>query len=128
MSIRIVQLGTERAADEGLRVGTVRRPPRGVPKAEFGTRNYYDVWLPILAPSAELMPQGRNAADDAEWSAFERKYRAEMNAGDASKVLDLLAALSAASNFSVGCYCEDERRCHRGILRRLLSDRGAVIV
>lgn len=128
MSIRIVQLGTGRADGEGLRIGTVRRPPRGVPKAEFSARNYYDVWLPILSPSAELMTQGRNAADDAEWSAFARKFRQEMNAGDASKVLDLLAALSATSNFSIGCYCDDERRCHRGILRRLLSDRGASIV
>jgi uncharacterized protein YeaO (DUF488 family) len=128
MSIRIVQLGTGRADGEGLRIGTVRRPPRGVPKAEFSARNYYDVWLPILSPSAELMTQGRNAADDAEWSAFERKFRQEMNAGDASKVLDLLAALSATSNFSIGCYCDDERRCHRGILRRLLSDSGASIV
>jgi uncharacterized protein YeaO (DUF488 family) len=105
----------------------VRRPPRGVPKAEFATRDYYDVWLPILSPSAELMTQGRTAADDAQWSAFERKFRAEMNAGDASKVLDLLAALSKTSNFSVGCYCDDERRCHRGILRQMLADRGAVI-
>jgi uncharacterized protein YeaO (DUF488 family) len=128
MSIRIVQLGTGRADGEGLRIGTVRRPPRGVPKAEFSARNYYDVWLPILSPSAELMTQGRNAADDTEWSAFARKFRQEMNAGDASKVLDLLAALSATSNFSIGCYCDDERRCHRGILRRLLSDRGASIV
>jgi uncharacterized protein YeaO (DUF488 family) len=127
MSIRIIQLGSARAEDEGLRIGTVRRPPRGVPKAEFATRDYYDVWLPILSPSAELMTQGRTAADDAQWSAFERKFRAEMKAGDASKVLDLLAALSKTSNFSVGCYCDDERRCHRGILRQMLADRGAVI-
>ncbi|SAL54784.1 DUF488 domain-containing protein [Caballeronia telluris] len=128
MSIRIIQLGSARVEDEGLRIGTVRRPPRGVPKAEFASRDYYDVWLPILSPSAELMTQGRNAADDAQWSEFERKFRAEMNAGDASKVLDLLAALSKTSNFSVGCYCDDERRCHRGILRHLLADRGATIV
>jgi uncharacterized protein YeaO (DUF488 family) len=128
MSIRIIQLGSARVEHEELRIGTVRRPPRGVPKAEFASRDYYDVGLPILSPSAELMTQGRNATDDAQWSAFERKFRAEMNAGDASKVLDLLAALSKTSSFSVGCYCDDERRCHRGILRQMLADRGAQIV
>jgi uncharacterized protein YeaO (DUF488 family) len=128
MSIRIVQLGTPRAADEGTRIGTVRRPPRGVPKAEFAKRDYYDVWLPILSPSAELMAQGKEAGSDAEWNAFARKYRAEMNGGDASKVLDLLAALSLGTHFSVGCYCDDESRCHRGILRQLLMERGAALI
>ncbi|MEM5436221.1 DUF488 domain-containing protein [Paraburkholderia diazotrophica] len=125
MSIRIVQLGSDRAPDEGVRIGTVRRPPRGVPKAEFGSRNYYDVWLPILSPTPELVTQALAARTDAEWHAFVRKFRAEMNNGDASKVLDTLAALSATSNFSVGCYCEDENRCHRSVLRQLLADRGA---
>lgn len=127
MSIRIVQLGSPRVSGEGVRVGTVRRPPRGVPKAEFATRNYYDVWLPILSPSPALMTAGKNASNDAEWAAFERGFKAEMNGGDASKVLDLLAVLSKTADFSVGCYCDDERRCHRGILRHLLGERGAVI-
>ena len=127
MAIRIVQLGTRRAEDEGLRIGTVRRPPRGVPKAEFSTRDYYDVWLPNLSPSAPLMAQGKEAVSQADWDKFARSYRAEMNDGDTSKVLDLLAAMSKAANFSVGCYCDDESRCHRGILRQLLSERGALI-
>lgn len=125
MSVRIVQLGSPRAEGEGLRIGTVRRPPRGVPKEEFSSRDYYDVWLPNLAPSAELMAQGRAAATDAEWKAFERGYRKEMALPEASHVLDLLAAMSRSSDFSVGCYCEDERHCHRGILRQLLEDRSA---
>lgn len=128
MSIRIVQLGSPRAAGEGTRIGTVRRPPRGVPKAEFATRDYYDVWLPILSPSAELMAQGKEATSDGEWNAFARKFRAEMNDGDASKVLDLLAVLSQGTHFSIGCYCDDESRCHRGILRQLLTERGAALV
>ena len=128
MSIRVVQLGSPRASGEGTRIGTVRRPPRGVPKAEFAKRDYYDVWLPILSPSAELMAQGKEAASDGEWNAFARKFRAEMNDGDASKVLDLLAVLSQGTHFSVGCYCEDESRCHRGILRQLLTERGAALV
>jgi uncharacterized protein YeaO (DUF488 family) len=125
MTIRIVQLGSDRAPDEGVRIGTVRRPPRGVPKAEFGSRNYYDVWLPTLSPSPELVAQAQAATTDAEWNAFARKFRAEMNNGDASKVLDTLAALSATANFSVGCYCENESRCHRSVLRQLLAERGA---
>lgn len=128
MSIRIVQLGTERAVDEGLRIGTVRRPPRGVPKAEFASRNYYDVWLPNLSPSADLMAKGKAASTPAEWTSFARSFKAEMNEADASKVLDLLAAMSKTTNFSVGCYCEDESRCHRSILRQLLTERGADIV
>jgi uncharacterized protein YeaO (DUF488 family) len=127
MSIRIVQLGSPRAANEGVRLGTVRRPPRGVPKAEFATRDYYDVWLPILSPSNELVAQAKAAQSVAEWNAFARKFRAQMSDGDASKVLDLLAAFSLGTHFSIGCYCEDESRCHRGILRQLLAERGASI-
>ncbi|TCW84947.1 DUF488 domain-containing protein [Burkholderia sp. SRS-46] len=127
MSIRIVQLGSPRAAGEGLRIGTVRRPPRGVPKAEFASRDYYDVWLPTLSPTPELVTQALAAETDADWRAFARKFRAEMNHGDAAKVLDVLAALSASTHFSIGCYCENERRCHRGILRELLAERGATI-
>ena len=128
MTIRIVRLGSDRAADEGVRIGTVRRPPRGVPKSEFSRRNYYDVWLPTLSPTPELVSEALAARTDAEWKAFVRKFRAEMNHGDASKVLDTLAALSATSNFSVGCYCEDENRCHRSVLRQLLADRGAKVI
>jgi uncharacterized protein YeaO (DUF488 family) len=127
MSISIVKLGSPRAADEGVRIGTVRRPPRGVPKAEFGTRDYYDVWLPNLSPSAELLAEAKAAASEVEWNRFARKFREEMNSSEASKVLDLLAVLSTTTHFSVGCYCEDEARCHRGILRQLLSERGASI-
>jgi uncharacterized protein YeaO (DUF488 family) len=127
MPIRIVRLGTPRASGEGLRLGTVRRPPRGVPKEEFASRDYYDTWLPNLAPSAELMAEGRAATTDKEWAAFKRKYHAEMNQPDASRVLDLLAALSHQTSFSVGCYCEDEQHCHRSVLRELLAQRGAEI-
>jgi uncharacterized protein YeaO (DUF488 family) len=127
MSISIVQLGSPRTPDEGLRIGTVRRPPRGVPKTEFSTRDYYDVWLPNLSPDAELLKEAKAAASDAEWAAFAKKFRAEMNGGDAAKVLDLLAALSKTTHFAIGCYCEDEGRCHRSILRQLLSERGALI-
>ncbi|AOJ71790.1 MULTISPECIES: DUF488 domain-containing protein [Burkholderia] len=127
MSISIVQLGKPRAGDEGLRIGTVRRPPRGVPKEEFASRDYYDVWLPTLSPSPELVSEALAAQTDAEWKAFARKFRAEMKHGDASKVLDVLAALSATSNFAIGCYCDNEARCHRGILRELLAERGASI-
>ncbi|MBN3787585.1 DUF488 family protein [Burkholderia sp. Ac-20353] len=127
MSIRIVQLGSPRADGEGVRIGTVRRPPRGVPKAEFASRNYYDVWLPTLSPTPELVAQALHAETDADWRAFVRKFRAEMNHGDAPKVLDLLATLSATSQFSIGCYCENAHRCHRSILRDLLAERGAVI-
>jgi len=125
MPIRIVQLGSPRAADEGTRIGTVRRPPRGVPKAEFAKRDYYDVWFPNLAPSLETMKLGQAAATDADWKAFTKKYRAEMAAPEAQHALALLATLSAQTNFSVGCYCEDEERCHRSLLRRLLDEKGA---
>ena len=127
MSIRIIQLGSPRAIDEGVRIGTVRRPPRGVPKSEFASRNYYDVWLPNLSPSAELMALGKAAASPKDWDRFVRLFRGEMNSTDASKVLDLLAVLSRTTNFSIGCYCQDESRCHRSILRDLLEERGAII-
>ncbi|MEJ6022427.1 DUF488 domain-containing protein [Ramlibacter sp. PS4R-6] len=127
MAIRIVRLGTPRAAGEGLRLGTVRRPPRGVPKAEFAKRDFYDTWLPNLAPSAPLMADGQAAETDKDWAAFKRKFTAEMKQPDASHLLDLLAALSHQSSFSLGCYCEDESRCHRSVLRELLAQRGAAI-
>ncbi len=125
MSVRIVRLGTARAINEGVRLGTVRRPPRGVPKADFARRNWYDVWFPVLAPSAAIMKLGLAAETDRQWTAFARKYRAEMTAPAASQSLDVLAALSHHANFSVGCYCEDESRCHRSLLRELLLARGA---
>jgi len=130
MTLRIVRLGSPRADDEGLRIGTVRRPPRGVPKAEFASRNYYDVWYPVLAPSADLVAQAQAAAqagDEKAWKAFDKQYRAEMSAPDPSRTLDLLAALSHQTNFSVGCYCEDEAHCHRSVLRALLQARGAAL-
>ena len=125
MAVRIVRLGTARLAHEGLRLGTVRRPPRGVPRKQFASRNFYDVWLPSLAPSEKLVKVARKSRDDRSWRAFVRGYRAEMKRPEASRVLDLLAALSRGTDFAVGCYCEDERRCHRSILRELLSERGA---
>ena len=127
MSVRIVQLGTSRVAGEGPRIGTVRRPPRGVPKTEFSKQNWYDVWFPNLAPSLATMKLGLSASSDADWRAFTKKYRAEMNEPGPKHDLDLLAALSHSTSFSVGCYCDDERRCHRSILRELLADRGAKI-
>jgi uncharacterized protein YeaO (DUF488 family) len=126
LPIRIVRLGSPRAQDEGLRIGTVRRPPRGVAKADFGKRDFYDVWLPTLAPSEELLKAGRTAQDDAaRWKAFVRRYRAEMKRPEAQHALDLLAAFSKTASFSVGCYCADESRCHRSVLRELLEARGA---
>jgi uncharacterized protein YeaO (DUF488 family) len=127
MSIRIVRLGTPRAQGEGLRIGTVRRPPRGVPKTEFASQDWYDVWYPNLAPSAETMKLGQEAETPAQWNAFMRKYKAEMAEADASRSLDLLAALSHSTALSVGCYCEDESRCHRSLLRAMLAERGAKI-
>lgn len=127
MPVRIVQLGSRRAKDEGLRIGTVRRPPRGVPKAEFAKRDYYDAWLPALSPSTDLVALGRAAADEKAWREFARKYRAEMNGAEASRLIDLLAALSHQTNFSVGCYCDEEARCHRSVLRALLKERGAAV-
>ena len=128
MPIRIVRLGSPRAQGEGTRIGTVRRPPRGVPRSEFASRDWYDVWFPNLAPSVVTMKLGQNASSDAQWAAFTRKYRSEMNVPDASRALDLLAALSKHTNFSVGCYCDDEARCHRSILRALLHERGADVI
>jgi uncharacterized protein YeaO (DUF488 family) len=125
MPVRVVRLGSVRVKGEGLRIGTVRRPPRGVPKAKFASENWYDVWLPELSPSEATLKLGQTAETDAEWRVFARRYEKEMAAPTASRVLDLLAALSRETDFAVGCYCEDESRCHRAVLRRLLAGRGA---
>lgn len=125
MTIRVVRLGTPRHAEEGVRIGTVRRPPRGVPKSEHASRDYYDTWLPELAPSADLMKVGKAVEDDEDWAAFSKMYRAEMSAPEKGRLLDLLASLSHSTHFSVGCYCEEESRCHRSLLRELLEERGA---
>jgi uncharacterized protein YeaO (DUF488 family) len=121
----VVRLGTPRAKHEGLRIGTVRRPPRGVPKSEFAAQDWYDVWFPNLSPSAETVKFALAAKTPAQWAAFAKKFRAEMATPDNARTLDLLAALSQQANFSVGCYCEDEARCHRSVLRALLAERGA---
>ena len=128
MAVRIVRLGTKRVGNEGLRIGTVRRPPRGVPRSEFASGNWYDVWLPNLAPAPETVKLALASESPRQWAAFVRRYRAEMARPDNSRVLDLLAALSHQTSFSVGCYCEDESRCHRSILRQLLLDRGAEVL
>lgn len=127
MTVRIVRLGTPRHPGEGLRLGTVRRPPRGVPKEHFASENWYDVWFPNLAPSVETMKLAQGAETAAEWGAFVRKFKAEMGEPSARHDLALLAALSHATNFSVGCYCEDESHCHRSVLRELLREQGAAI-
>ena len=127
MTISIVRLGSGRAPHEGPRLGTVRRPPRGVPKAEFSSGNWYDVWYPVLAPSADLMKTAFAAKTDKQWAAFFRKFRTEMNAPAASQSLDVLATLSKDANFSLGCYCEHESHCHRSLLRALLLERGAQV-
>jgi len=127
VSVRIVRLGTKRVPGEGLRIGTVRRPPRGVRKSEYSSKNWYDVWLPNLAPLPATVGQAQKAKSDLDWRAFFRKYRAEMAKPDASRLLDLLAALSHHADFSVGCYCADESRCHRSVLRALLAERGAKV-
>src|SRR5262245_34692884 len=127
MTVRIVRLGTPRAPGEGLRIGTVRRPPRGVPATRYAAENWYDVWYPLLAPSAEALKLGKRAKTERDWAAFLKKFRAEMAEPAASRTLDLLAALSRAANFSVGCYCEDESRCHRSVLRELLAARRALM-
>ena len=127
MPIHIVRLGSKRLPGEGLRLGTVRRPPRGVPKSEFATRNYYDVWLPLLAPSAETVKAAQAATTDREWQRYARKYRSEMAKPEPRMVLDVLAALSHSTSFSVGCYCENEARCHRSILRQILREHGAAL-
>jgi uncharacterized protein YeaO (DUF488 family) len=128
MAIRIVRLGFPREPDEGLRVGTVRRPPRGVPKSEYAKMDFYDVWLPNLSPSPELIKQAKASQDDRSWASFSRKFRAEMSTPETSRILDLLAALSHQTQLSVGCYCEDESRCHRSILRELLKEHGADLI
>ena len=127
MTVRVVRLGTARARGEGLRIGTVRHPPRGVPKSQHAAGNWYDVWLPELAPSARTVKLAKAAESDRDWAAFAKRYRAEMKAPDKRRILDLLAALSHQTNFSVGCYCADASRCHRSILRVLLEERGARI-
>ena len=127
MAIRVVRLGSPRSAGEGIRLGTVRRPPRGVPKSEFASRDFYDVWLPDLAPSEALVKQAQAAPDERAWRAFERKYRAEMKRPEPDRLLSLLAALSRQSNLSVGCYCADEARCHRSVLRAFLREHGATL-
>jgi uncharacterized protein YeaO (DUF488 family) len=131
MAIRIVRLGSERAVGEGLRIGTVRRPPRGVPKADFARRNFYDVWLPNLAPSEALLKSAQAAAaaeDVRSWRQFARRYRMEMKTPDHRALLDTLAALSHHADFSVGCYCANETFCHRAVLRQLLQEHGAAVV
>ena len=125
MVIRVVRLGSDRVAGEGTRIGTVRRPPRGVPKAAFASGNWYDVWFPNLAPSLDTMKLGQEARTPAQWLGFTRKYRAEMATPDSSHAIALLAALSHQTDFSVGCYCEDEAHCHRSVLRELLIEKGA---
>src|SRR5512143_3688655 len=125
MAIRIVRLGNARTPGEGLRLGTVRRPPRGVPKAEHASRNFYDVWLPELAPSEDLVKEALQASDDRAWIRFAKRYRAEMKRPEAARLLALLAALSRQTNFSVGCYCADEAHCHRSVLKALLLEHGA---
>jgi uncharacterized protein YeaO (DUF488 family) len=127
MAVRVIRLGSPRVKGEGTRIGTVRRPPRGVPKSEFASQNWYDVWFPTLAPSLETMKLGLAAETPAQWKAFVRKYRAEMASPESSHAIELLAALSHQSNFSVGCYCEDEAHCHRSVLRELLAGKGASI-
>lgn len=127
MAIRVVQLGTPRAGGEGPRFGTVRRPPRGVRKSDYASQNWYDVWLPNLSPTAALMRETRVGEKDADWRAFERRFRAQLREPERSHLLDALAALSHVTSFSIGCYCDDEKRCHRSILRSELEKRGAVV-
>ena len=125
MAVRVVQLGSPRGRGEGVRIGTVRRPPRGVPKTEFAARDFYDVWLPMLAPSEPLVKAAQRARGSGGWQTFVKRYRAEMKRPDPSRLLDLLAALSHGADFAVGCYCQDESRCHRSVLRALFVERGA---
>ena len=127
MAVRIVRLGSPRAAGEGVRIGTVRRPPRGVPKRDFARADFYDVWLPNLSPTPELVAFAQRSQDEGSWKTFKRRFRAEMNKPEAARLLDVLAALSHQTNFCVGCYCEDEDRCHRSVLRELLTERGAKV-
>jgi len=125
--VRVVRLGSARSAGEGPRLGTVRRPPRGVPKARFAKDDWYDLWLPDLAPSEALVKLAQRAESEADWKAFARKYRKEMASPARARLLELLAALSQGADFSVGCYCEDEARCHRAVLRALLAEKGAAL-
>ena len=125
MSVRIVRLGTPRHRGEGLRIGTVRRPPRGVPKSQYAAQDWYDVWLPELAPGAPLVALAQAAATGREWAVFVKRYRAEMATPEKSRLLTLVAAMSRVADFSVGCYCADESRCHRSVLRALLEEHGA---
>jgi len=127
MAVRIVRLGSPRAGDEGTRIGTVRRPPRGVPKAEFASGNWYDVWFPLLSPSAATVKLAQEATTARDWAAFAKAFKREMAAPDAAHALDLFATLSQTANFSLGCYCADEAHCHRSLLRELLRKRGAKI-
>ncbi len=125
MVVRVVRLGSERAENEGLRIGTVRRPPRGVPKSRFASQNWYDVWFPNLSPGVETLKLAQSAKTPAQWAVFARKYRAEMATPENRHAIELLAALSHRANFSVGCYCENETRCHRSVLKALLVEKGA---
>jgi uncharacterized protein YeaO (DUF488 family) len=127
MAVRVVRLGSPRRPGEGLRVGAVRRPPRGVPRTEYASRDFYDVWLPELAPSEALVKQAQAAADQRAWRSFARRYRSEMKRPEAARLLKLLAALSRQTSFAIGCYCEDETRCHRSVLKELLSEHGASV-
>jgi uncharacterized protein YeaO (DUF488 family) len=127
MSIRIVRLGSSRNKNEKLRIGTVRRPPRGVPKSVYASRDFYDVWLPILSPSPGLLKEAKKVEDYSSWMVFKKKFRSEMNTPETGRILDLLAAFSHQTDFSIGCYCENESRCHRSILKELLIERGASI-
>ena len=127
MALRIVRLGSPRARGEGLRIGTVRRPPRGVRKQDYGSQNWYDVWFPELSPSETLLRRGQAAGSERDWARFARRFRTEMAAPDKARILRLLAALSHDANFSVGCYCEDESRCHRSVLRAILAEYGATL-
>jgi len=128
MAVRVVRLGSKRHNGEGLRIGTVRRPPRGVPKSKFASQNWYDVWFPNLAPSVPTMKMAQRAKSDKDWRAFRKKYRAEMAGPENARALALLAALSHRANFSVGCYCENEAHCHRSVLRALLEENGAKVI
>ncbi len=128
MGVQIIRLGSERKKNEGLRIGTVRRPPRGVPKTEFSSQNWYDVWLPNLSPSPDTMKLGQGVKTEKDWQSFKKKYRREMGKPENIRILELLAALSQNTNFSVGCYCGDETRCHRSVLKELLAELGARIV
>ena len=127
MVARVVRLGSDRLESEGLRIGTVRRPPRGVPKSKFAAQNWYDIWFPNLAPSVNTIKLAQNAKTDKQWQVFAKKYRKEMSAPENARTLELLAALSHRTNYSVGCYCEDETRCHRSVLRILLVEKGAKV-